>query len=210
VVLSHPNLDHYSGLSEVAEAIPIGEVWLGEAFRRSATEGMPRQLLKDLKTRGVRVRSAAAGTVIPGLGAVSAEVLWPPVDLRLPAGDDNDASVVVRVHFEDRTILLSGDIGKVAQGRLVRDDPRAIQADALVLPHHGRTKTLDPDFLPAVRPQVAIASTATPRRPGQLAVVGPPGCRLLDTETGGMITVDLLPGGPCVTTFIANQVATTR
>jgi competence protein ComEC len=210
LVLSHPNLDHYSGLIDLADAVPINDVWLGGAFRASATEGMPKQLLKDLKARGVRLNDAAAGTTIPDLGAVSAEVLWPPAELRLPIGDDNDASVVLRVHLGDRSILLTGDIGQLAQGRLVRDDPQAIGADVLVLPHHGRTKTLDPRFIAAVGPRVAIASTSNPQRPGQPALAGPPGCRLTDTETGGMITVDLLPDGPRVATFVTSPAIATR
>jgi competence protein ComEC len=137
-------------------------------------------------------------------------VLWPAADLNLPSRDDNDASVVVRVRLADRTILLAGDIGKLAQGRLVRDDPQAIGADVLVLPHHGRTKTLDPRFIPTVGPRVAIASTANPQRPGQPALAGPPGCRLMDTETGGMVTVDLLPSGPLAATFIATPFIATR
>jgi competence protein ComEC len=210
VVLSHANLDHYSGLIEVAEAMPIGAVWLNEDFRRDAAAGLPKQLLKDLKARGIPLKDVAAGTEIGGLGPARAEVLWPPADLTLPGQGENDASVVVRVSWGTETILLTGDIGPFAQRRLVRDNPGGIRADVLLLPHHGRTRTLDPDFVPAVGPQVAIASTALAQRPNQPALAIPPGCQALDTQTGGMVTVDLPATGPRVGTFVASPVSAIR
>lgn len=209
-VLSHANLDHYSGLIEVADAVPIGEVWLDESFRRQTVGGLPGRLLKDLETRGIPLRDAATGTWIDSLGPACAEVLWPPAGVDLSNQDPNDASLVIRVELAGRAILLTGDIGEFAQGRLMRDQPGRIRADVLVLPHHGRTKTLDPDFLTAVGPRVAIASTASLHRPGQVRLTPPPGCRLLDTESGGMVTVDLTAEEPRVETFVASPVLSTR
>jgi competence protein ComEC len=111
--------------------------------------------------RNVRVRrlhppgDPRAGDLLAAPG-VSIEVLWPePGDVA--AG--NDASTVLRLRAGGLTALLAGDIEEEGiRGLLHSGLP--LEADVLVLPHHGRPCTLAPDLLRAVRPLVLVSSDA--------------------------------------------------
>ena len=198
-VLSHANLDHYDGLIDVAKAIPLGQVLLGEAFQHEAAQGLARKLLEDLADLHVPVATVVQGDTVGGLGPVSVDVVWPPA--QFVARDANDTSVVLRVSCSGRRILLTGDIARFGQGRLARERPQDVLADVLLVPHHGSQVTLDPRFIPAASPRLAIASTKDSRRSAMLAQSSPSGCVVLDTWSCGMLTVDLLPTGPSVTPF---------
>lgn len=203
VVLSHPNIDHYNGLAGLAGAIPVKEVFVTDTFL--AAQGLAKQLLRDLKGRNIPVHPIARGQTIPVLDPLAVQVLWPPADFHRVSKSDNDSSAVLQIEYQGRRVLLPGDAGQYVQARLLADWPNAIRADVLVLPHHGRVTTLDPGFLPAVRPELAIASAADPSRLARINPVPGSTCRLLDTQTSGMITVDLLPAGPRATEFRHRQ-----
>ena len=49
-------------------------------------------------------------------GEVEVSVLWPPAE---GGGSDNNNSVVLRISYGERTILLTGDIEKAAERSLV-------------------------------------------------------------------------------------------
>lgn len=75
------------------------------------------------------------------------------------AGSDNNRSCVLRVSRGQAAVLLPGDLEQVAeQDVLRRHRPGDLQADLLVLGHHGSRNASSPDWLAAVRPRWAIAS----------------------------------------------------
>jgi len=198
VVLSHPNLDHYSGVSHLARTIPVGQVWVGEAFRDAG--GLPRQLLKELAGLGVPVQPISKGHMIPSLAPLTAAVMWPAGD-EARSLSDNDSSVVLQIEGMGARLLLTGDIGPKVQERLAAEAAKAVRADVLVLPHHGRGSTISKGFLEAVGARVAIASTADPSRNSGFEAAAGPTATVMDTRSCGMITVDLTPDGPRVRQF---------
>ena len=69
--------------------------------------------------------------------------------------DLNNASAVLRVVYDQVSVLLTGDIEAKAEMRIVREQ-RPIQSTVLKVPHHGSTTSSTAEFLDAVSPQVAI------------------------------------------------------
>ncbi len=215
LVLSHANLDHYNGVVDVAQAMTVGQVYVPRQFLAAADAGgLPGKLLGDLRQLDVPVGVLAGGDRIPGLGPITADVLWPPSSANADAGTKtNDASLVVRISFGGKKILLTGDIERTPQSALMTGWPDAIRADVLVLPHHGNETTLDPAFVEAVAPQVAIASTGDPARLPDSTNAAQTSTNtqtiavnmyMVDTHTHGMITVDLLPQGVQTETWLAS------
>ena len=86
-------------------------------------------------------------------------ILWPPVDPQNAptAASANDLSAVVLIRFAGRRILLCSDIEQSTQGQLLELYPD-LRADVLVVPHHGSAKTLAPDFVERLDPEVLISS----------------------------------------------------
>lgn len=83
------------------------------------------------------------------------EVLYP---LTRSSDARNEHSCVIQISDGLHTVLLTGDLPKAQESGLV-DQNAEVQADVLIVPHHGSKTSSSPSFLDAVNPSVAIAST---------------------------------------------------
>lgn len=91
----------------------------------------------------------------------------------------NNDSLVVRLKFRDRTILLAGDAEKeVEYQMLAENDPSFLHSDVLKVGHHGSKNSTMPEFLAAVAPQISIISA------GEEKPYGHPSPDLLDRLQG--------------------------
>ncbi|HUP98979.1 MAG TPA: ComEC/Rec2 family competence protein [Aeromicrobium sp.] len=94
------------------------------------------------------------------VGAISVDVLWPPVGASRPDADDgtamNDSSVVLRVHSHGMWMLLAGDVEPEAQSAIVASGV-PLRSAVLKFPHHG-SGAQSPEFLRAVGAGVATIS----------------------------------------------------
>jgi competence protein ComEC len=130
------------------------------------------------------------GDRLSGTGQVAIEVLWPPP--RAQFKNANDTSVVLRLTYAGRRILLCGDIGPEPQTQLIAAGD--LKADVLVLPHHGSVDLMTEPFLRAVDPAVCIRS-------GGRRNAGPSGGihslmgdrQFYDTARDGAVTVCITP-----------------
>jgi len=101
---------------------------------------------------------AARGMVLDLGGGVLAEVLHPPAS-RAPGRreDDNNGSIVLRVHLGSVSFLLTGDVEREAEGELLRQGV-PLASTVLKVAHHGSAKGSTEPFLQAVHPQLAVVS----------------------------------------------------
>ena len=199
--ISHPNLDHFSGLPTVIDRVRTGPVYITPYFEPLSTGGKPsRALLDELRAHHAPVRIVNARSRSLVFGNVVFELLWPPPDL----GDDvacNETSLVARITYAGRSILLTGDIETLAQGRLLAGAD--LRADVLLLPHHGSPRHNTLDFVEAVAPEVLISSTfvrRTEQGPGFDRIVGRR--RHFNTTDHGAVTVILDRTGIIVRTHL--------
>ena len=102
--------------------------------------------MSEARSRGVIVEPPRPGDEIR-IGALPIEVIGP--QRRYLA--ENDGSIVLWVGTQ-RTLLLAGDIGAVAQRELPELNP-----DVLLVPHHGAATT-DPTWLERTVGATAIIS----------------------------------------------------
>jgi competence protein ComEC len=189
VVLTHPHPDHANGLAAVVARFPTKEVWTSGA--RSRLPGV------------VRLREAAAQRGAPLVrphelvaGPARVEVLHPLVDGEVrvpPAWSENDGSIVLRITYGGRSVLLTGDIEARAEARLV-DSGRSLAADVLKAPHHGSRTSSTPRFVERVRPGVVVFSVGDQNRwgfpaPAVDARWRAAGARTYRTDRDGAVTV---------------------
>jgi competence protein ComEC len=92
---------------------------------------------------------------------VDFEILHPDRDWPFPG---NDGSCVLLVYNDSQRLLIPGDIEGLAELRLSREYD--IQADVLLVPHHGSKTSSSQVFLDAVSPTVAIVSAGRSSRYG--------------------------------------------
>lgn len=185
VVLTHGDHDHIDGLYSVLDNFQVGQLWIGRYDEKPAF----RRVLAEAHARGVRIVRVSQGAAFDAHGA-HADVLWPPEG---GAGaSSNDNSLVLRLSDGRAHFLLTADIERRAEEKLV-EEQAPLAADFLKVPHHGsKTSSTDP-FLAAIAPHFAAISVGESNSFGQPAesVVERyenRGVRLLRTDRDGAIT----------------------
>jgi len=202
VILTHADADHLKDLPPVLERIPADRVLMSCHFR---TEGKSYddRALAWLREQGYEVEELSAGDTLETPGGVTIRVLWPPHD-QAPTDESNDASIVLAVTFEGRTMLLTGDATPAALGTMAaRDD---VRCQAVLLPHHGQESRQLTEFLRATGAEIGVMSVGA-YRDGQRkhTIAWPPGLRVLRTFRDGAVTVRLGRDGPRVETFVGDR-----
>ena len=176
LVLSHRHQDHVGGAESVLEGTVVEDIMTNvSAWAEGAT---PCREGRKWEWNAVRFA-----------------VLHPPPDAR---DTGNEGSCVIRVDAGESSVLLTGDIGEPSERALV--DRHHLQADLLLVPHHGSATSSSPAFLDAVGPHLALASYGYRNRfdlPDRqvMARYRSRGIPVLGTVTEGAIEVDLFPDG---------------
>ncbi len=169
-VVSHGDSDHAGGLPDLRHP---GRLLSGEPDRVAGAE--PCRAGQRWRFDGVRF-----------------EVLWPP------DGEEqgNAASCVLRVDALGASVLLTGDIPKQVEYRLLGD---IAPVTVLQLAHHGSDSSSGTTWLRALSPRWAVASMGYANRfnhpdPDVVDRLEAAGVTLLRTDRTGMIVFRL--GGP--------------
>ncbi|UCB56163.1 MAG: DNA internalization-related competence protein ComEC/Rec2 [Thiotrichales bacterium] len=68
----------------------------------------------------------------------------------------NNRSCVLKIETRGGSTLLTGDIEKKIENRLLRRDAARLAADILIAPHHGSKTSSTPAFVTAVSPRIVI------------------------------------------------------
>jgi competence protein ComEC len=177
-VISHSDNDHAGGLSALLQQYPNTEVIGG-----------------NLRPCGVDFKRYFDKVLI--------EAIWPLHG----TNKDNDDSCVLKVSSSHGSALLTGDISRTVEARLVQQAVD-IAADWLLVPHHGSKTSSSEGFIKSVRPSVAVITsgynnryqlpaTAVTTRYQRLL----PRLTLLNTADSGAIRANFANHcQPCVTT----------
>jgi competence protein ComEC len=162
MVLSHPHPDHLNGLLRLLERFEVKALWSSGDHGNNPAYA---RLLQLARRRGTPVSRPRPGP----LGGLTIQPLHPFVGTEIgppPGLGVNDASLVLRVGFAGRWLLLSGDIEEQGEAELVGGASLTGQlaSDLLKVPHHGSRTSSGEALLDAVRPTLAVASLAAGNR----------------------------------------------
>jgi competence protein ComEC len=196
MVLSHPDLDHFSGALTVARRWPVHRVLTTPQLLRDAGRdptGTTGFLVNQLNAIGLKPQAIEQGWTMQ-LGAAKLKALWPPS--RYQPKRTNDGSLVLSIRVAGRRILLNGDIQQTAIKRML-SRAMPLRADVTDLPHHGSFVKASPRWLRAVDPEVALQSS------GRARAGEDPWASLLQahdvkrwiTHQRGMVTVKIYANG---------------
>jgi competence protein ComEC len=154
VALSHPDLDHFGGLSFVAENFSPGEFWMISA---PSTDRSYAAMLLAMAQARVREREIDATAAPMTIGGVTVRALNPPVRAALDPVARNNASMVLRLDYGRASFLFTGDIEAPAERAMIAagDD---LAAAVLKVPHHGSATSSCARFVAAVDPRLAVIS----------------------------------------------------
>jgi len=206
VIATHPDKDHITGLADVIENYNVASfVSINHANQTAEFEELKEVILQ----REIPVHIAKAGDKVAA-GKINLNILWPDEDkseqlvwareksgqvLGEKSGDDassNDFSVVAKASFGKFDVLLTGDISKSIEEKLVeRFDLSGIEI--LKVSHHGSKYSTSKELLEEVRPKIALIGVGKNRwgHPdgeviGSLKEIG---AKILRTDTMGEVEV---------------------
>jgi competence protein ComEC len=152
VALSHPDRDHFGGLTFIVRNFAPAQFWTGGATSEDASYS---ELLEAVRASGARqwlCDSAASPMTIEG---VTVNCIGPQHGV--PELKHNNSSMVLRMAYGRESFLFAGDVEAKGERELVASsaDLRAI---ILKVPHHGSQTSSTADFIRAVHPRVAVIS----------------------------------------------------
>jgi competence protein ComEC len=195
VVISHDDADHMGGLESIRGRVEVSEIIAGDASTPAAVAVAP-------SAEG----SWTAGALEPVRGTACVSGLrwqWEAVDFtvlapdELPAGKrrGNAQSCVLRVSGAGGAVLLlTGDIERNGESRMVEQHGEALASTAVVAAHHGSRTSSSPALITAARPQTVIFSAGYRNRYGHphpqvVTRWTDAGARGLRTDTGGTVVL---------------------
>jgi competence protein ComEC len=191
VALTHAHQDHIGGLTAVLQNFQVSRLWLGRETAAPAF-GRLKQLANGLHIP-IEHERRGQGFLWDG---VQVDILWPeatPEEIA-PLAKNND-SLVVRVRYGDRTILLPGDAEKQVEYLMLGENqPAFLRADVLKVGHHGSKNSTMPEFLRAIAPQISIISAGEGNPYGHphaelLQRLEDSGSRVLRTDRDGAVQI---------------------
>jgi competence protein ComEC len=193
VIISHKDIDHINAISEVVRSSKVGAIYAHNMFVSAHPPTEVSLLAQSLEENGHRISPLDTRTLTSK--AVSLEVIW-PTDSALadPSLSENDKSLVLLVTFAGKTILLTSDIERSAQNKILRLLPN-LKANILILPHHGSAKTTDPAFVEELNPQLAICSSGPAAYQNHRIIAPLPHIAFLCTATDGAVNVTIAKDG---------------
>jgi competence protein ComEC len=191
VALTHAHQDHIGGLTAVLENFRVGRLWIG---RETETPALA-QLKEIAGERGIRIEHELRGQSFMWDG-VQVDFLWPQISPEeIAPGAKNNDSLVARLQYKQRSVLLPGDAEKQAEYAILSEtDAGKLHADVLKVGHHGSKNSTMPEFLERVGPEIAIISAGEQNPYGHpsaelLERLRGSGARILRTDQEGAVRV---------------------
>jgi len=186
VLATHADADHIDGLNDVLKNFTVRSALIA---RRPVDDPEFAKFSQTLARTNTPSETIEAGDVIQ-FGDVIVNVFWPP------AGGEkstNNNSVVLRIQYGERSILLTGDIEQATERALIASQQQ-LHADVIKVPHHGSKTSSTEAFVAATNPPFAIISVGRTSRFGHphKEVVErwqSSGATVLTTGKSGTITV---------------------
>ena len=152
VVLTHPHADHVDGLVEVLKRYEVGAILLTGVDYKSPDYA---EFLKVAAEKNIRT-FIAENDLDFKFGEVILDVLYPEKPLLEKTFKNiNNSSIVMKVLYGGKKLLLTGDM-EVEEENLLMRTGLDLKAEVLKVGHHGSKTASSKEFLKLVKPAMAI------------------------------------------------------
>jgi len=156
VVLTHSHDDHVGGLIKILKNFEIGELWLCPYLEKT-------ELVEEFERLKAVNRLAwkhLASTHKFNHSGVEIEIFNPPLGSNLEKlRGPNGASVVMKLTYENSTLLLAADVDEKTDQELVELWGEKLKSTVLKCAHHGSAHSNSAKFLNLVSPKISVVST---------------------------------------------------
>ena len=193
VLLTHPEQDHMNGLIEVLKRYNVGEIIFTGVIRDTAQY---QEFIGLIKNKNIPTKIAYQGEIIDLGDEISLNILYPFENLEnQKLSDSNNSSIVSKLIYKNFELLLTGDIEKSVENKLIKEKIN-LTADVVKIAHHGSKTSTSEAFLKAVNAIMAVIEVGADNKYGH------PHQEVLDRlknlivlQTGAEGTIQLLTDG---------------
>ncbi len=157
VIATHEHDDHIGGMQAALKDLSVGHVYSSPAISGSYWF---QTILPVLNQNGLEISFPAFQDSFR-LGDATVTFCNPLSQ----AENANDRCLVVRIDYEDTSVLLTADIESEAEAAMLQQDLR-LKADILKVAHHGGNTSNTEAFIRAVSPSIAVISVGKGNKHG--------------------------------------------
>ncbi|MEK7115297.1 MAG: MBL fold metallo-hydrolase, partial [Patescibacteria group bacterium] len=190
VILSHPHLDHFGGLTDVFKNYEVG-VFIDSGHDHTISQY--DYFKKGLVEENIKRINLGKGDKIKYKDLVL-NFLSPA---KIGQKELHDNTLVFMLEKENFKTLFTGDINFKVEKNLVRDY-KNLAANLLKVSHHGSANSTSNEFLRAVRPQISVIGVGRNSyghpKPALLSRLQSSGTQIYRTDQDGTIKAVLENG----------------
>jgi competence protein ComEC len=167
IVISHLHEDHVGGCSVAGEI----EGFSGKIMVTPYVDTLALRNVANLPSRGLSFSWIKQGDTIGGLDGVRVRCLWPPAGLVRPQGVSSDwwanhTGSCFLISYGHNSMLLTADVDSSVLRQLAQHYGYGLQAQLLVVPHHGSAEGLQRAFYGYANPMATLISCGIDNRYG--------------------------------------------
>lgn len=155
MIITHYDKDHVGGAAEIAQAIPVDRFYLPDYDGEADKCG---DLIDLIQKKGLdSIRVSAKEQIALGQAEIEVDpalVEYDPIE-----ENDNDASLIIKIYYQDDEWLLPGDIEKEAIEVWLSENTQTF--DIVKMPHHGRKEGNTKEFIENTDPSIAVITDST-------------------------------------------------
>jgi competence protein ComEC len=205
VFLSHADADHFNALPGLLERFAVQTIFVSPGMFKDPYLFKDRSmavvaLLAAIERAQVPIRELRAGDRLWENEACTIDVLHPPGNGI--AGNTNANSLVLSVTYQNRQILLPGDLESPGLQNLLATQPR--HCEVLMAPHHGSRQSNSPELARWCTPRwVVFSDDGRWNLPEIDATYQATGAKTFHTNDSGAIQVQISSKGVFVSPFVA-------
>ena len=155
MILTHPDVDHLTGLIEVLKYWDVKNVIYNGA---EDDDPIYQQWQNLIRAKNIPIFAIRKEQIVRIEKDLYFDFFWPDKDMRGQYFDnDNFYSLVMKLNFKNNSILFMGDAEKDVEEELIGRNIN-LRADILKVAHHGSKNATSLKFLEKVRPVYAVVS----------------------------------------------------
>lgn len=155
IFISHFDQDHVGGILTIIQELKVGKVIISKQGKDSENY---QKFLKLVKEKNIKVVIVEKGDRIKIENNLYFDILWPDNTL-IKDNILNNNSIVMKMYYNDFSILFTGDIEEIAEKKILETyigKEIKLRSDVLKVAHHGSKTSTIKEFLDIVEPIMAL------------------------------------------------------
>jgi len=170
IFISHFDQDHVGGILTVLEELKVGNIIIGEQGENSRNY---EEFLRIIKEKKIKVEVVKSGDIIKIENGIQFDILWPNEEL-IRENILNNNSVVMKMKYNNFSMLFTGDIEEIAEKKIVNKylDTNILESTILKVAHHGSKSSSIEEILNLVKPKITVIGVGKNNGTQQLSKTG--------------------------------------